>query len=158
MNMFQEEYNLMNNGYIETSKTESIELNCNALHSTNYKVAREYELSPEQYDLLVLACAEVAGSEDNEVNELNFMSAITRNQAKKEQVHDAIQNELPFAADFSDEEKEGKERAASEAADLLYHAMVLMNIEGVTLEDVNRELRRREGTSGILEKASRTAK
>jgi len=56
------------------------------------------------------------------------------------------------------EEKEGKERAASEAADLLYHAMVLMNIEGVTLEDVNRELRRREGTSGILEKASRTAK
>ena len=114
MNMFQEEYNLMNNGYIETSKTESIELNCNALHSTNYKVAREYELSPEQYDLLVLACAEVAGSEDNEVNELNFMSAITRNQAKKEQVHDAMQNELPFAADFSDEEKEGKEATHTE--------------------------------------------
>lgn len=56
------------------------------------------------------------------------------------------------------EEKEGKERAASEAADLLYHAMVLMNIEGITLEDVNRELRRREGTSGILEKASRPKK
>ncbi len=56
------------------------------------------------------------------------------------------------------EEKEGKERAASEAADLLYHTMVLMNIEGITLEDVNRELRRREGTSGILEKASRPKK
>lgn len=56
------------------------------------------------------------------------------------------------------EEKEGKERAASEAADLLYHAMVLMNIEGITLEDVNRELRRREGTSGIVEKASRPKK
>ena len=56
------------------------------------------------------------------------------------------------------EEKEGKERAASEAADLLYHAMVLMNIEGISLEDVNRELRRREGTSGILEKASRPKK
>ena len=62
----------------------------------------------------MLACAEVAGSEDNEVNELNFMSAITRNQAKKEQVHDAMQNELPFAADFSDEEKEGKEATHTE--------------------------------------------
>ena len=84
-------------------------MSCNALHSTNYKVAREYELSPEQYDLLVLACAEVAGTEDNESCELNFMSAITRNQAKADQVKDAIQNELPFTADFSDEEEEGKE-------------------------------------------------
>jgi phosphoribosyl-ATP pyrophosphohydrolase/phosphoribosyl-AMP cyclohydrolase len=53
------------------------------------------------------------------------------------------------------EENEGKERAASEAADLLYHAMVLMSIQGITLEDVNAQLRKREGTSGILEKASR---
>ena len=90
----------MNNGYVETSKTESIELSCNALHSTNYKVAREYELSPEQYDLLVLACAEVAGTEDNESCELSFMSAITRNQAKADQVKDASQNELPLQPIF----------------------------------------------------------
>lgn len=50
---------------------------------------------------------------------------------------------------------EGKERAASEAADLFYHAMVLMNIQDVSLEDVNAELRKRFGTSGIEEKASR---
>jgi len=53
------------------------------------------------------------------------------------------------------EDDEGKERAASEAADLLYHAMVLLNVQGVSLEDVSAELRRRFGTSGIEEKASR---
>ncbi|KAI8111222.1 hypothetical protein M9434_004795 [Picochlorum sp. BPE23] len=54
------------------------------------------------------------------------------------------------------ENDEGKERAASEAADLIYHAMVLLNVQGVTLEEVSKELRRRFGTSGIEEKASRT--
>lgn len=56
------------------------------------------------------------------------------------------------------EESEGKERAASEAADLFYHAMVLLNVQGVSLEDVSAELRKRFGTSGIDEKASRAAR
>lgn len=50
---------------------------------------------------------------------------------------------------------QGKERAASEAADLLYHAMVLLNLQGVPMEDVLRELRKRFGTSGIEEKTAR---
>ncbi|EFN57697.1 hypothetical protein CHLNCDRAFT_20847 [Chlorella variabilis] len=53
------------------------------------------------------------------------------------------------------EESEGKERAASEAADLIYHAMVLLNAQGVSLEDVSKVLRSRFGTSGVEEKASR---
>uniref|UniRef100_A0A7R9VE11 phosphoribosyl-ATP diphosphatase n=1 Tax=Chlamydomonas euryale TaxID=1486919 RepID=A0A7R9VE11_9CHLO len=53
------------------------------------------------------------------------------------------------------ERDEGKERAASEAADLLYHAMVLLNVQGVAAEDVLRVLRKRFGTSGIEEKAAR---
>ena len=40
-------------------------------------------------------------------------------------------------------------------ADLLYHAMVLMNVQGVPIEDVLRELRGRFGTSGIEEKHRR---
>eukprot|EP00798_Chlamydomonas_sp_ICE-L_P004332 gene4332-14444_t len=47
------------------------------------------------------------------------------------------------------EKNEGKERAASEMADLLYHAMVLLN---------KQVLRKREGTSGVEEKASRPKK
>lgn len=53
------------------------------------------------------------------------------------------------------EDGEGKERVASEAADLLYHAAVLMNLAGVGVEDVGAVLRKRFGTSGVAEKASR---
>lgn len=53
------------------------------------------------------------------------------------------------------ERGEGPERTVSEAADLLYHALVLLRHEGVALADVAAELRRREGVSGIAEKASR---
>eukprot|EP00892_Ulva_mutabilis_P001366 jgi/Ulvmu1/1122/UM106_0039.1 len=52
-------------------------------------------------------------------------------------------------------EGEGRERTVSEAADLLYHAMVLLQHEGVELEEVARELRRRFGVSGVEEKAAR---
>ncbi|MBA3864088.1 MAG: phosphoribosyl-ATP diphosphatase [Alphaproteobacteria bacterium HGW-Alphaproteobacteria-9] len=43
-----------------------------------------------------------------------------------------------------------------EAADLLFHLMVLLGARGVTLAAVLAELERREGTSGITEKASRS--
>ncbi|KAI8473236.1 MAG: bifunctional phosphoribosyl-AMP cyclohydrolase/phosphoribosyl-ATP pyrophosphatase [Monoraphidium minutum] len=56
------------------------------------------------------------------------------------------------------EGREGGERAASEMADLLYHSMVLLNLQGVPMEDVMRVLRKRFGTSGIEEKAARPPK
>ena len=45
-----------------------------------------------------------------------------------------------------------------ESADLLYHVMVLLAFYGLGAEDVLSELQRREGTSGIDEKKSRSAK
>jgi len=42
-----------------------------------------------------------------------------------------------------------------ESADLLYHLLVLWADAGIHPEDVLAELERREGTSGIAEKASR---
>ncbi|KAL6755302.1 hypothetical protein V8C86DRAFT_1790739 [Haematococcus lacustris] len=56
------------------------------------------------------------------------------------------------------EQQEGRERSASEMADLLYHAMVLLNVQGVSLEEVMRVLRQRFATSGLEEKASRKPK
>lgn len=44
----------------------------------------------------------------------------------------------------------------SESADLLFHLIVLLAEKGVPLEAVYAELERREGTSGIAEKASRS--
>lgn len=43
-----------------------------------------------------------------------------------------------------------------EAADVLFHLLVLLDAKGIPLGDVLAELDRREGTSGIAEKASRS--
>lgn len=42
-----------------------------------------------------------------------------------------------------------------EAADVLFHLLVLLGHKGVALADVLAELERREGTSGLDEKAAR---
>lgn len=48
-----------------------------------------------------------------------------------------------------------KQELVNESADLLFHLMVLLEAEGLSLEDVATELANREGLSGIAEKASR---
>ena len=47
------------------------------------------------------------------------------------------------------------EALTREAADLLYHLLVVMASTGVEAKDVWRELERREGQSGLAEKAQR---
>lgn len=42
-----------------------------------------------------------------------------------------------------------------EAADLLFHLLVLLADAGLSLDDVRAELARREGVSGVAEKAGR---
>jgi phosphoribosyl-ATP pyrophosphohydrolase len=44
-----------------------------------------------------------------------------------------------------------------EAADLLFHLLVLLEVRGVPFADVIAELDRREGVSGIAEKNARKA-
>jgi phosphoribosyl-ATP pyrophosphohydrolase len=44
---------------------------------------------------------------------------------------------------------------SAESADLIYHWLVVLEIHGVTLDDVAAKLEAREGTSGVAEKASR---
>ena len=43
----------------------------------------------------------------------------------------------------------------SEAADLVFHLLVLLDARGLSLADVETELARREGVSGLAEKAAR---
>ena len=43
----------------------------------------------------------------------------------------------------------------NEAADVLFHLLVMLQSQGVALADVMAELARRQGTSGIAEKAAR---
>jgi phosphoribosyl-ATP pyrophosphohydrolase len=46
-------------------------------------------------------------------------------------------------------------RLTAEAADVLYHLLVMCAARGVTLSEIHAELEAREGISGIDEKASR---
>ncbi len=49
------------------------------------------------------------------------------------------------------------DKIVSEAADLIFHLLVLLADADVTLDDVRAELMRREGVSGHTEKAARSA-
>ena len=48
-----------------------------------------------------------------------------------------------------------REELTAEAADVLFHLLVLLAEKGIPLADVLAELERREGTSGLTEKAAR---
>jgi phosphoribosyl-ATP pyrophosphohydrolase len=52
---------------------------------------------------------------------------------------------------------EGREEVVKESADLLFHLLILLADMGLSLDDVCAELDRREGVSGLTEKASRAA-
>ena len=52
--------------------------------------------------------------------------------------------------------KGDRERLTSEAADVLFHLLVMLQSRGVALDDVMAELARRQGTSGLTEKAARS--
>ncbi|MGR3503299.1 phosphoribosyl-ATP diphosphatase [Pseudaestuariivita sp.] len=51
--------------------------------------------------------------------------------------------------------KNDKDGLTSEAADVLYHLLVMLHARGLSLADVEAELTRRAGTSGLTEKANR---
>ena len=48
-----------------------------------------------------------------------------------------------------------RDELIKESADTLYHMLVMLAASDVTLAEVMAELERREGTSGVAEKASR---
>lgn len=52
--------------------------------------------------------------------------------------------------------KDDRENLTYEAADVLYHLLVMLAARDVALDDVLNELARRQGLSGIEEKASRS--
>ena len=51
---------------------------------------------------------------------------------------------------------EGDEQLKAEAADLIYHLLVLLESRGVALNDVLAVLDKRQGVSGLNEKAERS--
>lgn len=50
----------------------------------------------------------------------------------------------------------GRKHLVYEACDLIYHLWVLLGSRGITLSELETELARREGTSGLVEKQNRS--
>ncbi|MFO0012297.1 MAG: phosphoribosyl-ATP diphosphatase [Planctomycetota bacterium] len=50
----------------------------------------------------------------------------------------------------------GRDHTVREACDVLFHLWVLLAVRGIDVNDLRRELQRREGVSGLQEKANRT--
>jgi phosphoribosyl-ATP pyrophosphohydrolase len=63
--------------------------------------------------------------------------------------------EVVRAARKSEDSAEARGHLISEAADLLYHLLVMLGYRNVSLSEVETELARRFGISGLDEKASR---
>ena len=53
--------------------------------------------------------------------------------------------------------KDNRDGLISESADVLFHLLVMLQSRGIALDEVLDELGRRQGTSGITEKAARAS-
>ena len=104
--------------------------------------------------------------DDREVLERVYATILKRQDADPQTSHTAglFAAGLPAIAKKVGEEAsetlvaglgESSQALVAESADLLFHLMVLWAARGVTPIEVFAELARREGTSGVAEKAAR---
>ena len=85
---------------------------------------------------------------------LLFLGGIEKIVAKfSEEFHELIEATTAISPESDTQSK--KEQIVNEAADLLYHFFVLIASCHVSLFDVEQELSRRFGVSGLTEKAMR---
>lgn len=71
-----------------------------------------------------------------------------QNKAAKKLGEEAVETVIAAIA-------EDRENLTYEAADLIFHLLVVLKVAGIPLAEVMAELERRTGKSGIAEKASR---
>jgi phosphoribosyl-ATP pyrophosphohydrolase len=67
-----------------------------------------------------------------------------------------VREEAEELIEAASAEPPDRQHVVHEAADLLFHTLVLLANGDVKFEDVEAELARRFGTSGLIEKASRS--
>nr|POF27228.1 histidine biosynthesis bifunctional protein hisie, chloroplastic [Quercus suber] len=120
-----------------TNREEADEL-CRTLEENEDKSRTASEMADALYHAMVLLANEEVKIED--------VMQVRRQRFSQEEA-DELYRTL--------EENEGKSRTASEMADVLYHAMVLLANEDVKIEDVMQVLRQRFSQSGVEEKRGR---
>lgn len=84
----------------------------------------------------------------------SYTTKLMRGGADK--IGSKIREEAEELIEAAEEEgEEGRKHTIYEAGDLIYHTLVMLAWRGISLDEVATELARREGTSGLVEKASR---
>ena len=96
--------------------------------------------------------------EDRKVHlpERSYTTTLFRGGVEK--IGGKVLEEAREAVEAADESgDEGRRHLIAEAADVIYHLLVLLAHRDIGLSDVEAELARRFGISGLDEKASRTS-
>jgi phosphoribosyl-ATP pyrophosphohydrolase len=104
----------------------------------------------DQFNQLHKLASDIASKANASPDQSYTAKLISKGVAKCAQKFGEEAIELALAAVSHD-----KHETTAEAADVLYHFLVLLQAAGVTPGDVMDELKRREGTGGLVEKASR---
>lgn len=111
-------------------------------------------MSADKFDATVLDSLfrTIEGRKGGDVTQSHTAQLFQKGTAKIAQKlgEEAVETVIAAMAD-------DKAAIASEAADLLFHLTILLADAGLSLNDVRAELARREGVSGLEEKASRHA-
>ena len=110
-------------------------------------------MSAEKFDATVLdnLFRTIEGRKGGDVTQSHTAQLFQKGTAKIAQKlgEEAVETVIAAIAD-------DKAEVVKEGADLLFHLTVLLADMGLSLDDVYAELDRREGLSGIAEKAART--
>jgi phosphoribosyl-ATP pyrophosphohydrolase len=96
----------------------------------------------------------IAGRKANPPAERSYVVALLRGGVEKigAKVLEEAAEVVEAAGELGDA---GREHLVKEAADLVFHTLVLLGYRDLRWSDVETELARREGISGIAEKESR---
>lgn len=78
-------------------------------------------------------------------------------EAGTSKINEKILEETLELLEASSETKDKKEKIIHETADLWFHVMVLLSNQDIELDEIVKELQSRFGTSGHIEKASRSS-
>lgn len=103
----------------------------------------------------VIEARKKSGGADSYTAQLLAGGAAQTGRKLGEEAIETILAALDKAGDGAGDKKDKGEKLAGEAADVLYHLLVLLAGADVTLEQVYAVLEKRQGVSGLAEKASR---
>ena len=109
---------------------------------------RKRDIQIELFD--IIESRKTSTSQDSYVKSLMEDGTVKINEK-------VLEEALELLEATSEEHQKKKEKLIHETADLWFHVMVLLSNQDIQLDEIVKELQSRFGTSGHIEKASRSS-